>query len=120
MANESDRKAKLTINDPVDPVVLKRIGEIQNRRFQLGDAMIDLEQEKIKLIVESRKLDDEKTRLFAGIFSSRGIMPGTPIEIDPENGRLSFIKTNGRAEVPAAPPEVPHGATTPAPPPDEA
>jgi hypothetical protein len=116
MASETEKKPTLTINDPVDPPTLKRIGEIQNRRLQLGDMLLDFEQEKVKIIVESRKLDDERSRLFTGLLNARGIAPHIPVEIDPETGRISLVKVNG---VPAPQPEPPHetSTTTPAPPP---
>src|ERR1700679_1785256 len=118
MANESERKAKLTLTHPEDPATPTRIGEIQTRRFQLGDAMIDLEQEKVKILVESRKLDEEKNRLFAGILVSRSITPGVPVEIDPENGKISLIKANGRVEVPVPTLDGSPPGASPAPPPE--
>lgn len=116
MASESDKNPKLTLNDPVDPALLKRIGEIQSRRFQLGDMLIDLEQEKVKIIVESRKLDDERSRHFATILSARGLTPDMPIEIDSETGKITLFKANGTAPPQPQPREETQN-TTPAPPP---
>jgi hypothetical protein len=109
MGNESEKKpaTQLTLNDPVDSASLKRIGEIQSRRFQLGDMLLDLEQEKVKILVEGRRLDDERQRLFAHILTSRGLNPSVPVEIDPESGKISLMKVNGvQAPVPP-PPDAP-------------
>jgi len=116
MGNESENKPpQLTLNDPVEMATLKRIGEIQNRRLALGDMLLDLEQEKVKILVEGRRLDDERARIFANILGSRGLHPTVPVEIDPETGKISLIKMNGvQAQAPAAAtPEAP-----PAPPAD--
>src|SRR5271170_1555613 len=94
MGTESE-KPPLTLNDPIDPAVLKRIGEIQNRRYHLGDMLLDLEQEKVKILVEGRRLDDERQRLFATALTSRGLQPSVPVEVDPETGKISLLQPNG-------------------------
>jgi len=115
MATESK---KLTINDPVDPATLKRIGEVQTRRYQLGDMMLDLKQEEVKILVEARRLDEERTKLFSQVLTQRGLLPNMPVEIDPQTGKLSLIKTNGQVQPQAAQaaPETPAAEPTPAPP----
>jgi hypothetical protein len=109
MGTESEKK--LTINDPVDAQTLKRMGEIQTRRLQLGEMMVDLEQEKVKVLVEVRRLDDERSKLFATVLSSRGLGPNVPVEVDPQTGKISLLNVpNGQApEAPApeaAPPQA--------------
>lgn len=115
MANEPEKKPTLTLNDPVDAATLKRIGEIQTRRYQLGDMLLDLEQEKVRILVEGRKLDDERQRLFANVLTSRGLAPSVPVEVDPESGKISLLKVNG-----AAPTEAPAASPPPAAPPQAA
>lgn len=109
MGNEAEKK--LTINDPVDPQSLKRMGDIQNRRLQLGEMMLDLEQEKVKILVETRQLENERSKLFAHILTSRGIGPSTPVEVDPNTGKISLLGPNAPAppaaeEAPAEPPNI--------------
>jgi hypothetical protein len=123
MGNESDKKPQLTLNDPVDQATLTRIGEIQNRRLQLGDMLLDLEQEKVKILVEGRRLDDERARLFANILGSRGLHPTVPVEIDPATGKISLMKVNGvQAQAPSsdAPAGQPAAPPPPADPPPQA
>lgn len=117
MANESDKKPQLSINDPVDAATLKRIGEIQGRRFQLGDMMLDLEQEKVKILVEARRLDDERTRIFNQLLTSRGLAPTAPVEIDPSNGKITLLQTNGKQAQVAPPPVHPGAEAAPEAPP---
>ncbi len=106
MGNESENKKpqQLTANDPVDAATLKRIGEIQGRRFQLGEMLLDLEQEKVKILVEGRRLDEERTRIFNQVLTSRGLAPTVPVEVDPETGKITLLKTNGQVQAPVAPP----------------
>ena len=108
MGTESEKKPQtLTPNDPVDAATLKRIGEIQTRRFQLGDMLLDLEQEKVKILVEGRRLDEERQRLFAHVLTSRGLQPTVPVEVDPETGKITLLQTNGQVQAPVPPPETP-------------
>jgi hypothetical protein len=113
MANESNAKAKLTIHDPVDPATLKRVGEITQRRWALGEMNLDLDHEKVKILVEARKLDDERKAIFAKILSERGLAPNMAVEVDPDNGKIELVKVNGQPVV--KPPEVTSVTSTPQP-----
>jgi hypothetical protein len=115
MANESNQKVtKLTLHDPVDPPTLKRIGEITQRRWALGELNLDLDQEKVKILVESRKLDEERKTIFAKVLSDRGLAPNIGVEVDPESGKIELVRVSGRAEPPAPkPPEVAAVTATP-------
>lgn len=106
MGTESDKKPLLTLNDPVDASTVKRIGELLARRHQLGDMLLDYEQEKVKILVESRRIDDERERLFNQILTSRGLAASVPVEIDPETGRISLRQPLSQPPIqtPAAPP----------------
>jgi hypothetical protein len=106
MGQESDKKPNLTLNDPVDASTVQRIGELLTRRHQLGDMMLDVEQEKVRILVESRRVDDERTKLFANILTSRGLSPDTSIEIDPNNGKLSLMHPQVQQPPQAAAPPV--------------
>lgn len=107
MGNESDKKPQqLTLNDPMDAATLKRIGEIQSRRFQLGDMLLDLEQERVKILVEGRRLDEERQQLFSQALTSRGLKPNVPVEVDPETGKISLIQMNGPMPAPRPPTEA--------------
>jgi hypothetical protein len=107
---------KLTLNDPVDPKTLRRIGDIQNRRDQIANALLDLEQEKIRILVEGRRLDDERDKLFAHIVLTRGLLPGTTIEIEPETGKIVIVKgrPSPQPPEPSVEPEQPAPAPAPA------
>jgi hypothetical protein len=109
MGQESNKKPTLTMNDPVDAATLQRIGELFARRHQLGDMMLDIEHEKVKVLVESRRVDDERRKLFAHILTSRGLAPDAAVEIDSETGKLSLPLPQVRqpSPPPAPPPEAP-------------
>jgi hypothetical protein len=76
--------------------------------------LLDMEQEKVRILVEARRLDDERTKLFTHVLASRGLMPGIPVEIDPETGKISLIKgANGQSppvQAPVAPEPAPEAA----------
>ena len=114
MGQESEKKPQLTLNDPVDAATVSRIGELLARRHQLGELMLDIEQEKVKILVESRQVDNERTKLFAHILTSRGLSPDTSIEIDPTNGKLSLMRPQGPQQSPQAAEPLPVEPTPPA------
>jgi hypothetical protein len=108
--SQDPEKKKLTINDPVDPADLQRLAELQGRRFELGDMMLDLEQEKVKVLVQARQLDDQKTQLFARIVTERGLPAGFPCEIDAKTGLVQPMSPqgpNGAPDATAAPADAP-------------
>ena len=109
MGHESDKKPQLLVNDPVDAATVKRLGELVLRRHQLGELMLDIEAEKVKILVESRQVEAERRKLFANILQARGLSPDAAIEIDSDTGKIHLTPTRQ-----AAPPvEAPPAADTP-------
>jgi len=89
---------RLTPNDPVSPDVLKKMAQITAARSQLGDQLLDLEHEKIKILVSARQLDEEKQKLFAKELSDRGLGPNTPVEVDAKTGVITFAQDTPPAQ----------------------
>lgn len=94
MSTEIDPK-KLTINDPISPDTLKKLGALTNARMQLAEQLLDMEQEKIKIMVTSRQLDDEKQKVFDKELSDRGLPPSAPVEVDAKTGLISMVTPPG-------------------------
>jgi hypothetical protein len=103
---------KKTINDPIAPDTLKKLAQITNARLQLADQLLDLEQEKIKIMVTTRQLDDEKQRVFEKELTDRGLAASAPVEVDAKTGMISFVKGAGQ-------PQPPNGQTAPQQPPPQ-
>jgi hypothetical protein len=95
MSNEVDPK-KLTINDPIAPDTLKRLGALQQARLQIAEQLLDMELEKIKLVVGSRQLDDEKQRVFEKELTDRGLPPNAPVEVDAKTGMIAMVQQQGQ------------------------
>lgn len=91
----TDEPKKLTLNDPIDPETLNKIGELTGRRYDAAEALLDLEQRKVTILVAVKGLDDEKQRLFNKILLERGLAPGTPVEIDGQTGMITVLGANG-------------------------
>lgn len=89
MSQESETKK--TIKDPVSPEELRQLAEVQARRFELADALLDLEQEKVKLLVQARQLDELKAKTFSKIMTDRGLPPNAPVEIDAKTGEIKLV-----------------------------
>lgn len=89
MSDETTEK-KLTVNDPVDGETLRRIGDLTGARYDVAERLLDLEQQKVTLLVTAKQIDEEKARLFNKILLDRGLPPGTPIELDAESGAITI------------------------------
>lgn len=88
---------KLTVQDPVDSETLARIERVQTVRIQLADRLLDLEQEKVRVLRAASNLDAERIRIFEEINVARGLSPNAPVEIDAKTGAITLL------QVPAAP-----------------
>ncbi len=93
---------RLTVNDPIDQEVLAKFSELETTRMRLGAQLLDVEDEKIKIMVASRKVDEEKQRLFERVLMERGLAPTTPVEIEAATGLIKVLRAQGApAERPA-------------------
>jgi hypothetical protein len=83
---------KLTTQDPVDAETLGKIERLQNTRLQLADRLLDLEQEKVRVLRTVSAVDTERARVFEEINVSRGLAPNFPVEIDAKTGKLTPLQ----------------------------
>jgi hypothetical protein len=95
MAEETPTKRN-AFDTPVSPAELNRMTELDNAYMELGARLLDLENDKVKILVSARRIEEEKQRLFEKILMDRGIAPSTPVEIDRETGALSVIRRPGQ------------------------
>ena len=93
-------ETKLTPNDPVDASTRKRLEDLSAARYDVADKLLELEQEKVKLLVAANRIDEERNRTFEKILMDRGLAPTTPIEIEAQTGVIRVLR-------PAAPPDAP-------------
>lgn len=87
----SDEK-KLTPNDPVDLETRKRMEELASARYELGDRLLEVEQEKVKLLVAANRVDEERSRIFEKILMDRGLPPTTLVEIEAQTGIIKVLR----------------------------
>jgi hypothetical protein len=110
MAEETQETTtkKLTLEDPVDPETLKKLSELRDARLQIADRLIDLENERVRMMVAVRQIDGEKNRIFERVLVERGLPPGFPVNIDGTSGKMNPMMAMPGQEPPAAPaPEAP-------------
>lgn len=105
MSNQTPDMKRLTPADPVDKETLQRLGELQTARLQIADRLLDLEQEKVGLIVAARDVKREVDRTFEKILVDRGLPPSARVEIDGQTGRIIPVGVGPR--VPGDPPATP-------------
>jgi hypothetical protein len=84
-------KKRLTVDDPVDAETRARFASIQDSRLRIGDRMLDLEMEKVKLIRSISALENERQKLFERVLIERGLSPNQPVSVDAETGQIKPI-----------------------------
>lgn len=83
---------KLTIQDPVDPDSLTKFSALDTARYEIADQLLDLEQEKIKLLAAAHQVEAQKKRLFERILVDRGLDPSARVSIDFKTGEISVLQ----------------------------
>jgi hypothetical protein len=101
----SDETNKLTPNDPVDAQTRKKLEELGAARYDVADKLLELEQEKVKILVAANRLDEERSRTFEKILMDRGLAPNTPVEIEAQTGNLRVLRPVGVPSEPKADPQ---------------
>lgn len=82
---------KKTIKDPIDPETLQQLAAIANGYTHVSEQLMDLEQERVRLIVTARQLIDEKSRVFSQELIDRGIAADAPVEVDAKTGEIKLL-----------------------------
>lgn len=95
---------KLTVADPISQETLSKFQQLAQSRAQLSEQYVDLDNEKIRLQIAIRQIDQEKQRLFESVLVERGLTPTTPVEIDSQTGLINVLTPAGapQAEEPPA------------------
>ena len=88
-------KEKLTLADPVDAETRANLRRLQHARADVADKLLDVEQEKVRLLVTANRIGEEIARTFEKILLDRGLPLTTAVEIDPETGDLQVLQTQG-------------------------
>jgi hypothetical protein len=105
MADQNaETPAPVGLDTPVDQATLDRLGDLQEKRFQLGNTMIDLELEKVKVMALARQIDGEVHKLFEVELIKRGLPPQAVVEIDPTTRMMRVLS---QPMPPQAPPAAP-------------
>lgn len=88
----SEETTKLSVNDPVAPEARKTLEELAAARYEFGERLLELEQEKVRIMVAANRVDEERGRLFEKILMERGLPPNTPVEIEAQTGVLKVLR----------------------------
>lgn len=84
---------KLSIQDPVAPEVLEQFNRLQEARMTLAERILNLEQEKLRMLSAAHEVDQQKNRLFESVLMERGVAPNTPVSLDSSTGLLKVEGT---------------------------
>ena len=93
---------RLTIDDPVDAESRAKFVAIQDSRLRIGDRLMDIELERVKLIRSASALDNERQRLFERILIERGLSPNQRVSIDAETGQIRVLTQDELDNIKAA------------------
>lgn len=88
---QPEAQKKLTLDDPLDADTLGKFKQLQTVRLQVSERLLDLEQEKVRILRMAANVDQERTKLFETVLVSRGLPPNFPVEIDANTGKINPI-----------------------------
>lgn len=88
----SEETKRLTVQDPVDPDTLKKFSALDTARYEIGDQLLDLEQEKIKLLAAAHQVETQKKRIFERVLVERGLDTSARVSIDFNTGEISVLQ----------------------------
>lgn len=83
---------KLSIKDPVEPEIIEKFRLLENARSECANNMLNLEQERVRILRVANSIDSERKKLFEAILIDRGISPAHPASID---GKTGLVKLEG-------------------------
>jgi hypothetical protein len=84
-------KKRLTPDDPVDEETRGRFTALNESRLRVGDRLLDIELERVKLIRSASAIDNERQKLFERVLIERGLSPSQPVSIDSATGQLKVL-----------------------------
>jgi len=83
----------LTPSDPVQPEVLAKFSELDGARLELGFRLLELEQERVRILAAAHQVDQQRHRLFEQVLIERGLQPGTPLSINDKTGEITILES---------------------------
>jgi hypothetical protein len=75
----------------VDQETLGSLNQVMDAWHECAARLMDLEQEKIKVMFAARQLEAEKLKILEKICVDNGLSPGTPVEIDSRTGEITVL-----------------------------
>ena len=86
-----EENKKLSVNDPITPEMLNTLRTIEEGEGQIAHRFLELEHERVGLLVTSKNLRMERGKIFNLILSERGLPPNTIIEINDATGKITVL-----------------------------
>ena len=81
-------KKQLTVNDPVSSADLTELEDLSSAWYKTAGALLELEQEKVSLMVMAKTIKENRVKLFERLLTERGLSPRTVIDVDPATGLI--------------------------------
>jgi hypothetical protein len=103
-------KKRLTVDDPIDDDSRARFTALQDSRLRVGDRLLDIELEKVKLMRSASAIDNERQKLFERVLLERGLSPNQPVTIDSGTGQIKVLSQAELESVMAAQTSAAHPA----------
>jgi len=88
----------LTSSDPVQADVLANFSELDSARYELGFRLLEIEQERVRILAAAHQVDQQRQRLFEQVLIERGLAPGTPISIDDKTGVIKVLERKAESD----------------------
>ena len=82
---------KLTVDDPVDLETLNQFNKLEAARYEIGNQLLSIEQERVRLLSAAHRVDEQRQRTFERVLVERGLAPSTQVEVDSTTGQLKLV-----------------------------
>ena len=96
--SDSEAPKRLTPEDPVPQEVLAEFNRYEEARIGLGSQLLQLEQNKVKILAAAHRVDELQRGLFEKVLLERGLPATTQVNIDSKTGQLTVVGTPTPAE----------------------
>ena len=84
---------KLTIKDPIPQETLGALRQLGDAKIRIAEGLLDLETQKIGFLAGAKRIEEQKSRIFGEILTSRGLSPSSTVQIDRDTGAIKVLST---------------------------
>lgn len=83
--------SELTVNDPIPAETLQLFAQLEDAKARIALENLTVDERKIQLLAASKKLSEQRQRLFEALLLERGLAVDTAVEVNTETGVIKVL-----------------------------